>query len=252
MKPILTILLITSVLISNAQSAEQKFAFGKSYRTIIDLTVNYLDNGTVKQRTALAGLKYQYLGTIDGKVYIKFYEITDDKSKAKGDNAFVNENNDDISYFVDEDKLDDYNSQKTVRLVTGTLFAPIKIRPEEDINGATVPWELSTDITLGQYLGFRIPVSKRNPFYLTIPTVTFGTSLLSINSSNTDPENDISTTLGLTWSTGLVLDLNGFNIGFLLGRDYAPGSAGSDWIYNGKTWYSVGFGINLTSKNKDL
>ena len=48
-------------------------------------------------------------------------------------------------------------------------------------------------------------------------------------------------TIGLTWLIGIILDLNGFNIGLMLGKD---------WIINKKTWVSLG--INLTSKNKDL
>ena len=76
--------------------------------------------------------------------------------------------------------------------------------------------------------------------------------MLSINSSNTSPASETSTTLGLTWSLGALLDINGFNIGLMLGKDYAPGVAGNDWIYNEELWFSLGFGINLTSKNRDL
>jgi hypothetical protein len=242
--------LFTSV--TYAQELEQKMTVGKSYKTGVEMTVNYIDGSAIKSRTALAGLKYKYIETVDKKVYIRFFDITTDIPAAKGNDTFVNSDNDHITYFILQDDLNDFNRQKTLRLITGTMLAPIKIRPEVNVEGTVVPWELSTDIALGQYLGLRIPISKKNPFYITIPTFTLGTSLLSINRSNTSPESESSTTLGLTWSTGVILDLNSFNIGFLIGRDYAPGVSGSDWIYNEKTWLSIGFGINFTSKNKDL
>ncbi|TBX67486.1 hypothetical protein EZL74_09445 [Flavobacterium silvisoli] len=246
------ILLVVIMICCQIHSQEQEWTLSKSYKTSIDLTVNYLDGTTVKQRTALAGLKYKYKETVDGKVYIKFLKIIVSTDPKKDDDSFVNSTNDNITYFVESSKLNALHKQKTSSLVSGTLLAPIKIRPDENVNGVNYPWELSTDISLGQYLGYRFPLSRTNPYYITIPTFTLGTSLLSINSSNTTPEKESSTTLGLTWSTGIILDLNGFNVGLLVGKDYAPGQAGKDWIYNEKTWFSIGFGISLTSKNKDL
>ncbi|SMG07933.1 hypothetical protein SAMN05661096_00095 [Marivirga sericea] len=235
-----------------SQNAEQEWSLRKSYTTQVDLVVKFIEGANVKQRTAKAGLKYRYIETINNSVYIKFLDIKSSNDPFRDDDNFVNSTNDEIKYFIDQDDLTKIHKKKNASLVSGTLLAPIKIRPEEEINGETVPWELSTDLTLGQYIGFRLPISKTNAYYLTVPTVTLGTSLLSINSSNTNPETETSTTLGLTWSLGVLIDLNGFNIGMMLGRDYAPGSAGKDWIYNEKTWFSLGFGINLTSKNRDL
>ena len=248
------LLLITIFFIGVGVCAQdQSWTLRKSYKTTIDLTVNYLDGANIKTRIAKAGLKYRYIETVDDNIYIKFLKITKDTPLTKGNDKYVNATNDEITYFVKKDKLNILHKQKNGSLVTGTLLAPIKIRPEKKIDDTnTIPWELSTDISLGQYIGYRFPLSKTNPYYLTVPTFTLGTSLLSINSSNTTPESDSSTTLGLTWSTGIILDLNGFNVGLLLGKDYAPGQAGRDWIYNKETWFSIGFGINLTSKNKDL
>jgi hypothetical protein len=218
--------------------------------------LNWLDKHTEwkKQRNpdTRTFVKARYKETVDGKIYIKFLKITATTDPKINDDNYVNSKNDNIVYFVESTKLSTLHKQKTSSLVSGTLLAPIKVRPEENVKGMNYPWELSTDISLGQYLGYRIPLSITNPYYITIPTITLGTSLLSINNSNTIPENDSSTTLGLTWSTGIILDLNGFNIALLLGKDYAPGQAGKNWIYNEKTWFSIGFGINLTSKNKDL
>lgn len=243
---ILSFVLKAQVLFSQT-TAEQEWSLGKSYTTRVDLVVNYIDGANVKQRTAKAGLKYRYIETVDENIYIKFLNIKALNDPFKDDDRIVNSSNDDISYFVDQDDLTEIHKKKNGSLVSGTLLAPIKIRPKEE----TIPWELSTDITLGQYIGYRLPISKTNAYYL-IPALTLGTSLLSINSSNTNPEGETSTTLGLTWSAGILLDLNGFNAGFMLGKDYAPGRAGKDWIYNEKTWFSLGFGINLTLKNEDL
>ncbi len=221
-------------------------SFGETYKTLADLVVKYNDGSEIKSRTAKAGLKYKYIQTVTNRVFIKFLRITKDTETTKAD-TYVNENNWDVTYWVDINDIRDFHKVKTSSLVSGTLLAPIKIRPSIE----ETPWDLSTDISLGQYLGYRILISQTNPYYITFPILTLGTSLLSIDSSNTTPEAN-STTLGLTWSTGIILELDGFTLGFILGKDYAPGQAGKNWIYNEKVWFSVGFGVNLTSKNKDL
>lgn len=246
------------------QETEQSFdwSFTKTYKTLTELNVNYIENGKVEIRKAKAGLKYKVKDKIDNKIYIKFLQITSESASLTADDTYVNMNNSDIVYYVSESDLKPINKINTGSFITGTLLAPIKIRPsitetENKIEGEVttlvenkLPWELSTDISLGQYLGYRFHLGDKSPFYIT-PTFTFGTSLLNINESNSISENS-TTTLGLTWSTGIIFDLNGFNIALMAGKDYAPGTIGKDWIYNEKMWYSIGFGINLTSKNKEL
>jgi hypothetical protein len=46
----------------------------------------------------------------------------------------------------------------------------------------------------------------------------------------------------------IYFDLNGVNVGFVLGCDYASG-VGDDWLYNKKLWYSFAIGYSFLNKN---
>jgi hypothetical protein len=140
-----------------------------------------------------------------------------------------------------------FKKWKNYNFSSGLMTVPFKLRPK--VNDST-EFNLTTDITLGGYFGItkRISSSKRN--YITIPA-TLGLSYININDNNTSnvkKDNSIGVVPGITWSTGIIFQLHDFNIGFVLGQDYAS-SVGDKWIYNGKTWYSFAIGYNfLTQK----
>jgi len=46
----------------------------------------------------------------------------------------------------------------------------------------------------------------------------------------------------LTWSTGLVIQLEQYSLGLMIGKDYAS-EIGNDWEYHGKLWWSFGIGF---------
>ncbi|MCE7926311.1 MAG: hypothetical protein DYG98_24975 [Haliscomenobacteraceae bacterium CHB4] len=54
---------------------------------------------------------------------------------------------------------------------------------------------------------------------------------------------------GITWSTGFIFQFDKFNIGFLLGKDYASG-IGDQWIYQDKMWYSFAIGYSFTKPDE--
>jgi uncharacterized protein YlzI (FlbEa/FlbD family) len=140
-----------------------------------------------------------------------------------------------------------FKKWKNYNFSSGLMTVPFKLRPK--LNDST-EFNLTTDITLGGYFGLtkRISSSKRN--YITIPA-TLGISYININDNNTTnvkKDNSIGVVPGITWSTGIIFQIEDFNIGFVLGQDYAS-SVGNKWIYNGKTWYSFAIGYNfLTQK----
>lgn len=152
---------------------------------------------------------------------------------------------------LEKSKLVDANKLPAAGFVTGTMTAPIKIRPGIKNDSIDVNWTLSTDVSLGQYFGYRFPLSKRNNFNA-IVNATFGTSLINLNdntvsSSSTsggDGQNE-GTILGLTGSFGAVIQVKDFQFGCSLGKDFSPGELGRNWIYHGKTWLALGFGVSI-------
>ena len=147
------------------------------------------------------------------------------------------------------DKTDHYSTswkkRRNYDLSFGVLTVPFKLRPKID----STNFNLTTDITLGPYFGLTKRLSSSRRFYMTIPA-TLGLSFINIdnnNTSNVNFDSDIGVVPGITWSTGLIFQLEDFNIGFVLGQDYASG-VGENWRYNGELWYSFAIGYNFLNQ----
>lgn len=135
---------------------------------------------------------------------------------------------------------------KGIRVTGGQLTIPFKIRHKEE-HGT---FRLTTDVTLGAFIGLTKRLSEKKNNYLTIP-VTAGLTFVNINDNNTSTEFAASDTggtdvvPGLTWSSGLILQLDQYNLGFIFGKDYAS-EVGDQWIYHRKWWWSFGLGFSFT------
>lgn len=139
-------------------------------------------------------------------------------------------------YSINFFKLKNYNWS------SGILTVPFKLRPAID----TLNSNITTDITLGPYFGLTKRISHTNKYYITIP-FNLGLSYININNHNTtnlSNPDDINLIPGISWGSGLILQLADFNIGFVFGKDYATG-IGSKWVYNNEFWYSFAIGYNF-------
>ena len=136
---------------------------------------------------------------------------------------------------------------RNYRLTSGFLSIPFKLRPSLD----TSNFALATDATIGPYLGITKRLARRREFYATVP-LTLGLSYLNVNDNNTDTSvrrSDVNVLPGVSWSTGLIFQLNQFNIGFVLGKDYVS-DIGDAWQYHGKTWYAFALGYSFLGTDK--
>lgn len=129
---------------------------------------------------------------------------------------------------------------RNARVTGGQLTLPFKIRrnPEHST------FRLTTDVTLGGYVGYTRRISAHKEFYLTIP-LTAGLTFVNINSRNTivdRSEAEPEVIPGLTWSTGIIAQMEKFTLGLLLGKDYAS-DVGDQWEHHGKLWWSFGIGF---------
>lgn len=136
---------------------------------------------------------------------------------------------------------------RNYKITTGLLTVPFKLRPKQDM----LNFNITTDVTLGPYFGISKRISKKDPFYLTLPA-TLGLSFININNNTTTNmpvDEEIGIVPGITWSTGFIFQFDKFNIGFLLGKDYASG-IGDQWIYQDKMWYSFAIGYSFTKPDE--
>ena len=124
----------------------------------------------------------------------------------------------------------------------GQLTLPFKIRPKAD----TRSFRLTTAVTVGGFVGVTKRLSKVKEIFLTIPLAA-GLTFINLNDDNTFLDRAIQETEvvpGLTWSTGLILQLEKYSLGFMLGKDYAS-DVGNQWQYHGRMWWSFGIGFTF-------
>lgn len=133
-----------------------------------------------------------------------------------------------------------------VEVTGGQLTIPFKIRPKAE-HGT---FRLTTDVTLGAFIGLTKRLSEKKEHYITIP-VTAGLTFININDNNTSLEfaasdgGETDVVPGLTWSSGIILQFEQYNLGLIFGKDYAS-EVGDQWLYHRKMWWSFGLGFSFT------
>ncbi len=128
--------------------------------------------------------------------------------------------------------------RKHARFTGGQITLPFKIREDREKN----TFRLTTDVTLGGYVGCTLQLNE-GKCSVTVPA-TAGLTFINIsdNTTSIDRSTDAEVIPGLTWSTGLVIQLEQYSIGLMIGKDYAS-EIGNDWEYHGKLWWSFGIGF---------
>lgn len=124
----------------------------------------------------------------------------------------------------------------------GQLTLPFKIRPKAD----TRSFRLTTDVTVGGFVGVTKRLSRAKEIFLTLPLAA-GLTFINLNDDNTFLDRSVQETEvvpGLTWSTGLILQLEKYSLGFMFGKDYAS-DVGNQWNYHGRMWWSFGIGFTF-------
>ncbi|TNE60006.1 MAG: hypothetical protein EP344_08070 [Bacteroidetes bacterium] len=122
----------------------------------------------------------------------------------------------------------------------GQLTLPFKIRPKAETNS----FRLTTDVTVGAFIGLTRRLSTEKDHALIIPMAA-GLTFVNINDSNTSLDRSLveaEVVPGLTWSTGIILQLEQYSLGLMFGKDYAS-EIGSEWHYHRKMWWSFGIGF---------
>jgi hypothetical protein len=132
-----------------------------------------------------------------------------------------------------------------VVFTTGLLTVPFKIRPKID----SVNWDMTTDVTIGSYLGFGWRINHYKPQYITFP-ISAGLTFVNLKNNTTSNTDGPDLVPGITVATGIIFQLDNFNFGGVVGCDWAPGN---DWIHHRMPlWFSFSIGHTfLTSNSKD-
>lgn len=131
---------------------------------------------------------------------------------------------------------------KGFQITGGQLTLPFKIRSKASTNS----FRLTTDVTVGAYIGATKKISAKKDYRLIVPLAA-GLTFININDSNTvldQPLQEAEVVPGITWSTGLILELEKYSLGLMFGKDYAS-EVGDQWNYHRKIWWSFGIGFTF-------
>lgn len=199
----------------------------------------------------------------DSIYVIEFFNLvkaTDEKLGLFGSDKFINADDNDKYFWVSKPEFDALLQQgvfkksynRNYRPTFGAnVSLPFKFRPKTEGENLRI----TPDITLGGFIGGKFRIHRTERFYLTIPVVTLGLATLPITGETVDAgANDLTgdgLVLGVTASTGLVFQLDDFQMGFMTGWDHAAGELGRNWIYNSKQWYSFSIGYTFFGNKKE-
>lgn len=129
----------------------------------------------------------------------------------------------------------------------GVTVLPFKFRPRVNMNGKRDGFDFSKDIQLGVSGGFKQRISRYNPYFINA-LFNIGISSVTMDSYNTlGTVTDNTDIAALTFAYGVVIDFNKIQFGIFAGRDRVSDRNRNNWIYQGKTWWSIGFGYSIFS-----
>lgn len=131
---------------------------------------------------------------------------------------------------------------------TGILVVPMKMRSAR----GSVPFDFTTDFTLGSSFGYSFRTSHYNPNYLSV-VASFGITSVGVDSTTTGgyltgPKTNLA---AITPGLGIIMEVSNFQIGAVVGWDIVGGVTGQNWIYNGQAWFSFGIGYQFLKKDDE-
>lgn len=211
--------------------------------------------GTNKEVRPKGSFRFRISKISNDTIYFRFkYGMSDPKlDKGESLEDFVNQGNSKKEFYITKSKGEIYtfNFQG---LAWGALIAPIKIRPKTQFNGENIPLKLTTDISIGPYIGYqfgRTSFSNNEENTITHTIAAFAspyTSFTEVNTSNsTDDSKNGTTVAAFSFGTGYLFEISHkIQLGALVGWDFIGGDLAEKWYYQGKPWYSLAIGFNFT------
>lgn len=257
---IIPLLFSVCVAVSQEKSESQSGIFTFVYVMPGDETVYLPARNSKETDTAkiiLAGkLKFRITNKSGDTIFIRFNRYTDYRDQDLDPNYDISVNKTNIGrkfYFIA--KPGELLKYKYIGISWGALIAPEKIRPKTTFQSEKIPLRLTTNISIGPYIGFQWGAKYFTDQGISSINNTIAafaspyTSFAEINSSNSkDTANKNGTTAAaFSFGFGYLFNVsNKFQIGALIGWDYVSGDLADKWYYQGKPWYSIAIGFSFT------
>ena len=124
----------------------------------------------------------------------------------------------------------------------GILLLPIKLR-----GGGGRDFDFSKDVTLGTVAGPRWRIHRERELFVSA-LVGAGITAVTLDAENTRGVLTQATDrAAVTITTGVMVEMNRFQIGVMTGWDHISNPNQHDWEYQGHRWLSLGLGYTLLS-----
>ncbi|MCC6724686.1 MAG: hypothetical protein IT258_09260 [Saprospiraceae bacterium] len=131
------------------------------------------------------------------------------------------------------------------------MMLPVKYRPVINFNGKEYPKEFSTDVSIGQFLGYRVKVGKSYTQFMQAgvfagPTmIQFPTAAIDANGNPIPDKISNDNLIGFTHGAGLVFQFERLQLGLVIGKDNLGGEKSKQWQYDNQRWYSFAIGYKF-------
>jgi len=237
----------------NAQSSSRDTTIGYHYKLVVETPI-FLCNirGTQLSDSlyeAPSKAIFTHIGNKGDSVIIRFWIWEKDQTEAIYAYNYQNANSKQRLYFLMSSS--DFEN-KTIRryslrpgFAIGTAAVPFKIR--------TNPFNFTNDIGIGPVVGVKFRLSRYSSKNFFNVLLGFGLSSVNLDSLSTNgnvtTNSPITNPAALTLSLGGVFEFSNVQVGAFIGKDYINRNEKIDWIYQGKTWLSIGLGYTLFSKS---
>jgi hypothetical protein len=131
----------------------------------------------------------------------------------------------------------------------GSLTVPIKVRFRQKPDLYS---DFEGNINLGFAAGFRFGAKNKGLVQNIIGGINLTqVPLDGVNTNNYLDQNKKINGSGVSFYLSYLAEIKGFQFGTFLGKDYLGKEIGSKWIYNNKTWFGIGIGLNIfNNENK--
>lgn len=203
---------------------------------------NYIDEETGKLKASPEFLKYNYVDDEDT------FNSLDESQK------FAKDYDEDQKYFkityAELQAVATRNYNIKASLAMGVLYFPFKYRPQNGMQ------DFSGSFNFGAAIGytFRHKEWRKATFSL---LGCYGMSNIKVDSVSItkghDKLNTINDYTALSLSTGFIVQYEKIQAGAFIGVDRISNNnyKNTGWVYQGKPWFSIGFGYSLFSIQKE-
>lgn len=130
--------------------------------------------------------------------------------------------------------------------VVGASTTLIKIRPGngKDNEDEVIYSEFGNDFNIGITAGWRVNNYKDNVSVSIVGGIGFS-SIKVTPQTTRDFIDSESTQSSITYSGGLIFEIDKFQISTFVGIDTMSGEIGKNWIYRNRPWIGLGFGYEI-------